>query len=348
MSGFDYCAEKGLSVREVMKKLDNLEIKTLFVTENGKLVGTITDGDIRRYLLSGGSMDDDAFKAANKNPKSAETAKKAELIMREYKVTAVPIINRNCEVIDVYYGKSHLEKQLPKLNIPVVINAGGKGTRLEPFTRVLPKPLIPIGDFPIIEHIIQQFKKFSCNDYHIIVNYKKQLIKAYFSEIENKYNICFYDEDKPLGTGGGLSLLKGQIKETFFFTNCDVLLRSDYESMLRFHKENGNAVTIICAYKNLKIPYGVIETGENGSIVNMKEKPEISFLTNTGMYIVEPEILDDIKEDISIGFPDIIEAQRTKGRKVAVYPISESEWMDMGEMSGLEDMREKMHEKIEG
>lgn len=341
MEKFDFCAEKGLSVREVMKKLDKLEIKTLFITDSGKLVGSATDGDIRRFFLSGGKMDDDAFLAANHSPKFASNEKEAEAVMFKFKIPAVPVVD-NGEVIDVFYGYKSLEPQYPKLNIPVVINAGGKGTRLDPFTRVLPKPLIPIGDLPIIEHIMQQFKKYSCNDYHIIVNYKKQLIKAYFNESENKYSICFYDEEKPLGTGGGLSLLKGKINETFFFTNCDVLLRSNYESMLRFHKENGNCVTIICAYKNLTIPYGVIEMGENGSIKNMKEKPEISFLTNTGMYIVEPEVLDDIEDNVSIGFPDIVEAQRAKGRKVAVYPISENEWMDMGQMSGLEDMHNRL------
>ena len=341
MEKFDFCAEKGLSVREVMKKLDKLEVKTLFFTQDGKLVGSITDGDIRRFFLSGGKMEDDAFLAANHNPKFASDGKEAETVMTKYQISAVPITD-NGNIIDVFYGYKSLGKNYSKLNIPVVINAGGKGTRLDPFTRVLPKPLIPIGDLPIIEHIMQQFKKYSCDDYHIIVNYKKQLIKAYFYESENKYKINYYNEDKPLGTGGGLSLLKDKLNETFFFTNCDVLLRSDYESVLRFHKENKNCITIVCAYKNLTIPYGVIEMGENGSIASMKEKPEISFLTNTGMYVVEPEVLIDIEDDVPIGFPDIIEAQRAKGRKVAAYPISENEWMDMGQMSGLEDMHNRI------
>ena len=343
MINLDYCAEKGLSIREVMKKLDNLEIKTLFITQDGVLVGSATDGDIRRYLISGGKMDDDAYVAVNHEPKYATDELSAKKIMQEYLVAAVPIVDKEKRVIGIYYGESSDKKAFPKLGIPVVINAGGKGTRLDPFTRVLPKPLIPIGDLPIIEHIMQQFKKYSCDNYHIIVNYKKQLIKAFFNESENKYGINYYDEDKPLGTGGGLSLIKGNINETFFFTNCDVLLRSDYESMLRFHKENKNFVTIICAYKNLTIPYGVIATGENGSIIKMKEKPEISFLTNTGMYIVEPEVLNDIEDKKAIGFPDIIDAQRAKGKKVAVYPISENEWMDMGQISELDKMWKKLY-----
>ena len=170
-------------------------------------------------------------------------------------------------------------------------------------------------------------------------------MKAYFSESDNAYNIKWFDEKKPLGTGGGLSLLKGKIKDTFFFTNCDILLTADYESMLRYHKEHKNVITMVCAYKNLVIPYGVIELGDNGSIAGMKEKPEYSFLTNTGMYIVEPEVLNDIEDDVAIGFPDIIKMEQEKGKKVGVYPVSENEWMDMGQIDELEKMRLKLYGK---
>ena len=176
----------------------------------------------------------------------------------------------------------------------------------------------------------------------MIVNYKKEMMKAYFGN-DKQYDITWYDEQKPLGTGGGLCYLKGKINETFFFTNCDNLLLSNYESMLRFHRENHNVITMICAYKNIKIPYGVIEMGLNGSIEAMKEKPELSFLTNTGIYIVEPEVLDDIEYNVPIGFPDIIENERKKGKKVAIYPVSENEWLDMGQLSELEKMRVKLY-----
>jgi hypothetical protein len=123
----------------------------------------------------------------------------------------------------------------------------------------------------------------------------------------------------------------------------DVLLLSDYDDMLRFHRKNGNAITMVCAYKNLTIPYGVIEMGKNGSIEAMKEKPEMSFLTNTGMYIVEPEVLEDIEDNVATGFPDIIEKQRQRGRCVAVYPVSENDWLDMGQMTELESMRKRLY-----
>ena len=256
---------------------------------------------------------------------------------------AIPIVNENGSILDIYFGREKNESCKYCLNVPVVINAGGKGTRLDPYTRVLPKPLIPVGELPIIEYIMREYKKFGCDDFHVIVNYKKQIMKAYFKENANHYNLSWYDEEKPLGTGGGLSLLKGKLRETFFFTNCDVLLKSNYDSILRFHKENKNTITMVCAYKNITIPYGVIEMGKNGVIEEMKEKPEMSFLTNTGIYLVEPEVLDDIEDDISIGFPNIVENQKQKGKNIAVYPVSETEWYDMGQLSELEKMRVRLY-----
>lgn len=128
-----------------------------------------------------------------------------------------------------------------------------------------------------------------------------------------------------------------------FFTNCDNLLTANYERMIQFHREKNNVITMICAYKNFSIPYGVIEMGVNGKIESMKEKPLMSFLTNTGIYIVEPEVLDDIKDNESIGFPTVVEEQRKKGRNVAVFPVSEREWMDMGQLTELEKMRKRLY-----
>ncbi len=251
-------------------------------------------------------------------------------------------MNGEGEVIGLYNGEGNEVRHRDALNIPVVINAGGKGSRLDPFTRVLPKPLIPVGDLPIVEHIMKEYQSYDCNEFHIIVNYKRDLMKAYFADNDNHYNITWYDEEKPLGTGGGLSLLRGKFSDTFFFANCDALLTANYGSMVKFHKENGNVITMVCAYKNIDIPYGIVEMGVNGAIEGMKEKPRISFLTNTGIYIVEPEVMEDIEEDVPVGFPDIVELERQKGRKVAVFPVGENDWMDMGQLPELEKMRRKL------
>jgi len=339
-----FICKKNISLSRAMKAIDDNGNGIIFLTEkDGKLAGCITDGDIRRFLLSGGSMDDKAINAANLSPKVARSLEEAKSIYHKRNFRLIPIVNDKGEIADLFSGDGGQTVRRGALDIPVVINAGGKGTRLEPFTKVLPKPLIPVGDIPIIEMIMKEYQSYSCNDFHIIVNYKKELIKAYFSESESNYNITWYDEEEPLGTGGGMSLLKGKIDSTFFFINCDALLTANYERILEFHRENGNAITMVCAYKNLNIPYGIVEIGVNGSISKMQEKPLVSFLTNTGIYVVEPEVINDVEDNVSIGFPDIIEMEMKRGRKVAAFPISESEWMDMGQLPELQKMREKLY-----
>lgn len=341
----DFIEFDSLLISDVMRQIDRNTYGILFLKNaNGVLTSCITDGDIRRYLLSGGKLSDQAWTAANKRPKTAKNLEEARKLYHERNYIVIPIINENSVVVDLYMGEGDFAHRphIP-LDTPVVINAGGKGTRLDPFTRVLPKPLIPIGDMPIIEHIMNEYQSYNCNEFHIIVNYKRGLIKAYFNDNERLYNINWYDEEKPLGTGGGLSLLRNKIGSTFFFANCDALLKANYESVLKFHKENNNIITMICAYKTISIPYGIVEMGIDGEIKQMKEKPVMSFLTNTGIYVVEPKVIEDIEDDVSIDFPDIVEIERKKGRKVAVYPIDENEWMDMGQLPELEKMWEKLY-----
>lgn len=339
-----FTGKASLLVSEAMQLIDNNENGILFIVDNSnKLLGCITDGDIRRFLLAGGNMDAPAMDAANHFPKYAKSIDEARLLYHKKNYIVIPVLNDNGTIVGFYNGEGREIRHRKSLNIPVVINAGGKGTRLEPFTRVLPKPLIPVGDIPIIEHIMKEYQSYNCNEFHIIVNYKRDLMKAYFADNENHYNISWYDEDIPLGTGGGLSLLRGKFDDTFFFANCDALLTANYESMMKFHKENGSVITMICAYKNIEIPYGVVEMGANGAIKDMKEKPRMSFLTNTGIYIVEPEVIDDIKEGMAIGFPDIVEMERQKGKRVTVFPVREDDWMDMGQLPELEKMKLKLY-----
>ncbi|MBR0147903.1 MAG: CBS domain-containing protein [Lachnospiraceae bacterium] len=333
-----------MSVSEAMQLIDNNAYGIAFLTDDERrLKGCVTDGDIRRYLLSGGQMSGCVMDAANTDPKVAKSDEEAHGLYHKKNYIVIPIVDEDGRIVALYTGDGREIRKKNPVNIPVVINAGGKGTRLEPFTKVLPKPLIPVGDLPIIEHIFREYQSYECNEFHIIVNYKKELLKAYFADNENHYDITWYDEEKPLGTGGGLSLLRGKFKDTFFFANCDALLTANYESMVKFHKENKNLITMICAYKNMNIPYGVVEMGVNGSILEMKEKPLVSFLTNTGIYIVEPEVFDYIEDGVSVGFPDIVEKVRNDGKKVAVFPVSENDWMDMGQLPELEKMRIKLY-----
>ena len=335
-----YICSESIAILQAMRMIDVNGHGILFlVGEDNKLSACVTDGDIRRYILAGGKTEDSVLNAANTIPKSSDSMQEAKALFDRQDYVAIPVLDNEGRIVDIYIGDDSQKSEKPSLRIPVVINAGGKGTRLDPFTKVLPKPLIPVGDIPIIEHIMREYQSYDCTDFHIIVNYKRELMKAYFADNEQGYSIKWYDEENPLGTGGGLSLLKGKLNDTFFFSNCDNLLKTDYESVLRFHKENGNAVTMICAYRTMTVPYGVVEIGMNGKIKKMEEKPTMPFLTNAGIYLVEPEVLEDIEDNVPIGFPDIVQKEIEKGRTVAAYPVSENDWMDMGRPEELEKMR---------
>ena len=208
----NYLINKDVRVRDAMKKIDSTKPKILFVEEEGRLIGALTDGDIRRYLLSSGSVEDEAFKACNRKPKRIAHSREEAITMLDKNYIAIPIIDQNGMILDIYTGLREKSANERKIAVPIVINAGGKGTRLDPFTKILPKPLIPVGDLPIIEHIMRRYEDAGCKDFYIIVNYEKELIKSYFKEIDKTYQISWADENEPLGTGGGLSLLKGQLK----------------------------------------------------------------------------------------------------------------------------------------
>ena len=335
------------SLIEAMRSLDESAKKVLFVLREGKLIASLSDGDIRRWLLAGGGLDAPVSKMANYHPKymSMQDKKTAEQYIRQHHLDALPIVNEDNEIIDIIciYGEEQLQRYENELkDVPVVIMAGGLGTRLYPYTKILPKPLIPVGDIPITEHIINQFRAFGCSEFYMIVNHKKNMIKAYYNEIEKDYALHFVDEDVPLGTGGGVGLLKGMIDSTFILTNCDSLILEDYTKIVREHRSKHNAVTMICSLKNFNIPYGIVEIGSDGGIETMKEKPQYSFFTNTGTYIVEPDIVSQIEPRKAVDFPNVIQSAKDKGMNVGVYPINEKAWLDMGQFDTLEDMRQRL------
>lgn len=339
--------EENESLMKSMKRLDEVATKILFVVRNNQLVATLTDGDIRRWILKKGDLSADVRSVANYSPKYLMQAQqhRAKDFMREQVIDALPIVNENHEILTIVFLNEKQSEKEHHLDLPVVIMAGGFGTRLHPYTKVLPKPLIPIGEIPIAEHIMDRFHRFGVNEFHLVVNHKKNMIKAYFNEIEKEYRIYYADEDIPLGTAGGLYLLKDKIRSPFILSNCDILIEEDYEKIARFHQEEKNFITMVCSLKNIQIPYGVVEISKNGEIESMKEKPKLSFFTNTGMYVVQPEVVWEM-EGISIGFPEIIEQYQKKGKKIGVYPISEDQWMDMGQPEEMEKMRIRLEKEL--
>lgn len=344
------CVKLNISIKDTIKAIDIGGQKiVLVIDDNEKLLGVVTDSDIRRYILKNGDLDSNIEEVMQKKPKYVyeKEKEKARSIIIKYGVDALPIINEQHQVIDIIFLKEILQEEdniqvLEKMDLPIVIMAGGKGTRLKPYTQIIPKPLIPIGETTIVERIIEQFIKYGCKDFYMTINYKKNMIKSYFEDIDVDYNLNYVEEKIFLGTGGSLHLLKDEIKSTFFVSNCDILIDANYSDILKHHKENKNLITVITSLKNFIIPYGIINISGNGDICEMKEKPEYNFLVNTGMYILEPEVLKDIPENMFFHITDLINKYIEDDKKVGVYPITENAWLDMGEVKEMERMIEKL------
>lgn len=333
------------TILEAMQMLDKNAKKILFVQEQGVLRATVTDGDIRRWILKGGDLQAKISFVANYEPKYVQEGQAylAAAMMKEFGIDAVPVVDDKRIIKEIIFQNNPEQKAVVfDREIPVVMMAGGLGTRLSPFTNILPKPLIPIGEYPIAEHIIHRFRAYGCNCFYMIVNYKRNMIKAYFDELEKDYRITFISEEKPLGTGGGISLLKGKIEETFILTNCDIVIDDDLTKAYKQHVASGNVITMVCSLKNFTIPYGVVNVGKNGMIESMQEKPNMSFFTNTGCYFVEPEVIENMAYNEPVDFPAVIEKYMAGEKKVGIYPIGEDAWLDMGQFEELEKMKERL------
>ena len=260
--------------------------------------------------------------------------------MRQRQLTSVPIVNGDGHVVDCVFrdGPTLSREARQQVDLPVVIMAGGKGTRLYPYTKVLPKPLIPVNDVPIVERVINSFREHGCSRFVMIVNHQRKMIEAYFAGVDQRYGVEFIEEEEFLGTGGGLRLAKSLLGGTFILTNCDILVSFDLFEALEVHRKAANAVTMVASLKNYEIPYGTVELDAGGQIASMTEKPTVPYLINTGCYIVDSNVIDLIGEDESVSFPDVIKRCKTAGMRAGVYPISEKSWLDMGQMDELANM----------
>ncbi len=341
-----FLIEESANILEAMRRLDETGQRILFLAQDGRLKASLTDGDIRKYILRGGSLEGQVSEAANYMPHSLPLCDRglARNYLEKNSIDALPLLDTKGRVADIVFASGADVNNTSCADIPVVIMAGGLGTRLYPYTKILPKPLIPVGEKPILEHIMDKFRDFGCSDFRLVVNYKKGMIKSYFNELNPPYKVSYVDEDVPMGTGGGLCLLKGQMDRTFFLSNCDILLDADFADLAAYHKKQGNVITMVCAAKHFTVPYGVIQLGENGTIQSMQEKPSMNFWTNTGIYAVEPRVIEELEDGKVQGFTDIIEHYRALGEKVGVYPVSEQSWMDMGQLEELDNMRRKLEE----
>jgi dTDP-glucose pyrophosphorylase len=323
---------------EALKKMDELDKKLLIVFDfNENFQGLLSVGDIQRAIINNRSIDTEVREVLRKNIRVAKLEDSFEEIkemMLDYRMELCPVVTANKEIVKIYFwedvfGEENI-KPSEEFNLPVVIMAGGFGTRLRPLTHVIPKPLIPIDDKTILEHIFDRFNVYGCNRFYLSVNYKSSLIEFYIKEQKLPYSISYFEEDKPLGTAGSLSLLKKELNETFFVSNCDILIDQDYSEILKYHRDNKNELTIVAALKNYAIPYGTIDTGDNGQLLSLNEKPDLTFKINSGMYILEPHLLSEVPQNEFFHITDLIEKIKKRKGKVGVFPVSEKSWKDVG------------------
>jgi dTDP-glucose pyrophosphorylase len=328
------------TIRQAMERLETTEEKIVFVVDSGaRLVGSLTDGDIRRWILSDGDLQAQVVRVCNTDPHVASEDYEPEQLrtdMLSGNFGCVPVVNASREIVRLVFWKELFQgdgaaKPAVTLDLPVVIMAGGRGTRLAPFTNVLPKPLIPVGDRTVIEIIIDQFLVYGLKDFHLSINYKSKILKSYFEELAPTYSVSFIEEKEPRGTAGGLLPLYAPGSDPLIVTNCDIVIQANLADLVAFHRENNYDLTLVASLKDYRIPYGVCELEKGGSLACITEKPQYSFLVNTGMYVVRRDRLNLIPEEGVCDMTDFIEMVKNNGGRVGVFPIGENAWIDTGE-----------------
>lgn len=336
------------SIKECLKLLDVTAEKILLVVDDqNRLLGTLTDGDVRRCILKGKDLDSTIQDSYHQNSlhikKDDFTVKLAQEILLTNKVMFLPILDSQRVVVDYINWERAFSGNQPvplkqSITIPVVIIAGGKGSRLEPFTNVLPKGLIPIGDKTIMEIIINEFLQYGIKNFHFALNFKAEMIKAYFDGIDREYSISYVYETKFQGTAGGLSLLKDQIADQFIVSNCDVIVKADYADVFKFHNDHHAVLTILSSIQHHKVPYGIIDFADGGEVIAIREKPEYSFPINTGVYLLDKECLPFIPENCYFDMTDLIQSLLKSGKKVVTYPVNNNDYIDIGQWKEYHDV----------
>lgn len=330
--------KKDASILEAMKLMDILDHKLLIIAKDQGFLGLLSAGDIQRAIIGNKSLNTPVTEIIRDNIRVAapeDSFQQIKDLMLKYRMELCPVLDKQQNILDIHFWEDIFEEAKPQplstFDLPVIIMAGGFGTRLRPLTNVLPKPLIPVGDTTILEQIFKRFNRHGSSRFYLSVNYKAELIEYYIKNQNLPYEIHYFKEEKPMGTAGSLSLLKDSINETFFVSNCDIIIEQDYSEILEYHRSNKNEITIVAALKHYPIPYGTIETTAKGKLVNLTEKPELTFKINSGMYILEPHLLDEIPDNGFFHITHLIDKIKKRKGNIGVFPVSEKSWKDIGE-----------------
>lgn len=343
-----------------MQKLIDTAERILFITDSkGFLVGTLTDGDIRRGIIGGMKLSESvrkimSLKFVSLSSTADDLRNKARQLMLKHRIEHIPVVDNQGVLVDLILGADFLENEentpispQKKKENEVVIMAGGMGTRLDPFTKILPKPLLPLKGIPVIEHILAGFHKFGFSKFKLILNYKKEMIKLFLSDNQYDFDIDFVYEGEFLGTAGGLHLLKDKIDKTFVLTNCDTILKGDPQQIIDWHHQKDNLLTIVGSHKEIPVPYGVLQFN-GGKFDQIDEKPKLDLFINTGTYILSPEVFNHIKADEFLNMDSLIRIlMQTRTDSVGVFPHWDG-WFDMGQWDEYRQSVEKIDNSLSG
>ncbi len=322
------------TIREAMRTLDKGSLRIVLICDaEQKLLGTVTDGDTRRALLADANMQDPVSQIMNTNPVGATNSISREQrlrLMNQHDLTAIPILDSGNRVISL--ETLHQAMQPQQHDNPVFIMAGGFGTRLQPLTEHCPKPMLRVGKKPMLEHLINQFIAHGFHNFYISTHYLPEIIRTHFGD-GSRWNVSiqYVHEDSPLGTGGALGLLPKNLPELpLIMMNGDVLTKLDYAQLLHHHESLQFDATVCVREDEHRVPFGVIETEEQ-LIINMVEKPIYRYKINTGIYILNPDIVASVQPSQRIDMPVLLEQHRSNNKRIGTY-TSYDYWLDIGQM----------------
>jgi len=325
-----------ISIRDALKIIDKSSKQICLVVENEKLIGTLTDGDIRRGFLNGLDLDSSIKSIVCKTPTICSPEDSKEKILMAAitnKLHQIPIVDNKGGLVGLK-EIDELLKPKSKTN-SVVLMVGGLGTRLRPLTENTPKPMLEVGGKPILQTIIKGFAKSGFTNITMCLGYKSNVIQDFFKDGKAfEVNIDYIVEDKRMGTAGALTLLEKGFNEPFFVMNGDLLTNIDYEKMLDFHQINNSKATMCVREYDIEVPYGVVNI-DNENIVSIEEKPIHSFFVNAGIYLLEPECIDLIPKNEFYDMPTLFEKLIDVKEKTVSFPLKEY-WLDIGR---LEDFK---------
>lgn len=333
-------AYDNFDLKQVISTIEQGGLKiALLLNSEEKLIDTISDGDIRRALLKGYTLDSLITKIIKKNCLTASSnysKKEIAIMMKENGISHIPIVTENNKLIGLEISEDLLPRS-SKCYVPnyALLMAGGRGKRLIPFTNDCPKPLLPINGKPILEIILEQCIDSGIRNFYISVHYLAEKIINYFGD-GSKWDveIEYIKENKPLGTAGSLKLLPGNFKDPIIIINGDVLTKTNFQDVLKYHSINEADITICAREHKLESPFGVIEV-DGISFKSMIEKPSFKQLVNAGIYVVDPFIIEFIKSEEYLDMPDLITLCKKKSKDIVVFPIHEF-WLDIGKPESLD------------